>query len=233
MKKYLIVKDWESLWRMAHLQVVQMTVLVPIFGYLILFSDWFTQHLEIDSASQIWKLHFLYYGFTSLAIGTILFNITCPSQIRNHGNVADYVDKDLPTMHRNSIRSMLLCMSRLFEVYEEKVENISHVVVQSLRAIIVAESADNKEKVLVPMTKELSGVSANNAEKRENVKAALIQNMVGFFELLNVSKETERKWITCFYTGGLILIFVPSFTMLLEILGKSGKLLMGWVLGLI
>lgn len=76
---------------------MQSTIAVPIIGYMILLSERLQEFLKltIDSSLEVTstRLYFLYFGLSSLAIATIIFNIRCPDVVKNHRASFDYVDK--------------------------------------------------------------------------------------------------------------------------------------------
>ena len=43
----MINAKWDAIWRIGNLKIVQLTILVPILGYFILFGDWFAENVEV------------------------------------------------------------------------------------------------------------------------------------------------------------------------------------------
>jgi hypothetical protein len=76
-----------------------MTVLIPAVGYLLLFNDklhgyfdlWSEIFHDSPSSPLPWRLFSLYFGLTMLAIGSIVFQIRCPPEIKRYGNEIDYI----------------------------------------------------------------------------------------------------------------------------------------------
>ena len=56
---------WDELRALGTSKLVQLTFLIPVLGYFILFGEMFNEYLELtfDSEISYWRVYFLYLGF--------------------------------------------------------------------------------------------------------------------------------------------------------------------------
>ena len=113
------IPTWASLRSIGNSRAVQASVAFPVIGYLILLSSQFTsifdgglagqaQHQERDWWSHLWaiKLYFVYFGLLNLGIGSALYQLRCPRQIKKHGDWEDYVRIDGEAMTYSYIEAL-------------------------------------------------------------------------------------------------------------------------------
>jgi len=79
-----------------------MTVLIPVLGYMLIFNERIIPYLglteellgrqlhSIDPIHVSWRLLFIYFGLCLLALGSILYQIFCPPEIKRHATAVDY-----------------------------------------------------------------------------------------------------------------------------------------------
>ena len=121
------LEHWDKLRNLIASRLVQATIVVPVIGYMILFSVELQEFLKLTIDSKLiadsevsvnsWRLYFLYFGFSSLAVSAIIFNVRCPDEVKLHGNAFDFVDKQKPIMREARLRNM----AELLEYYEYEV----------------------------------------------------------------------------------------------------------------
>jgi len=104
------IPTWARLRSIGNSRAVQASVAFPVIGYLILLSSQFTSIFDGGVAGQarpendwwdhLWaiKLYFVYFGLLNLGIGSALYQLSCPRQIKKHGDWEDYVRIDGPVM---------------------------------------------------------------------------------------------------------------------------------------
>jgi hypothetical protein len=99
------VPRWSQLRGFGTSRLVRSTILVPLIGYLILFSNDLTRYFYLvvdgdvaDMTIVPPRLYFLYFGFCGLAIGSILFSWLCPPVVKSHGAAFEFVANEYDTM---------------------------------------------------------------------------------------------------------------------------------------
>jgi hypothetical protein len=90
---------WSTLRALGISPLAQATVLVPIFGYLVLFNEHVVRHLRLstrffpaDSLLHLSdRLFLLYLGLFIVGVGTIGFRMSCPRVIKLHALATEFV----------------------------------------------------------------------------------------------------------------------------------------------
>ena len=76
---------WDELRRLGNHKLVQLTVVVPIVGYLILLNKqlaaYYALYFDANATDISYRLYCLYFGFTFLGIASLLFNLLCPKLV--------------------------------------------------------------------------------------------------------------------------------------------------------
>src|SRR5260221_7846873 len=93
---------WSELRTLGQSNMVRASVLMPVFGYLLLFNENVRQYLTIlyDATGllrhfpSMWRVWMLYYGSFSLAIGSIFFAILCPVFIKQYASAFQMADTE-------------------------------------------------------------------------------------------------------------------------------------------
>ncbi len=100
---------WDNLRGLIASRLVQSTIVVPVIGYIILFSADLQDYLRIvfddpDTTTISPRLFWLYFGFCSLALSAIAFNWQCPREVRIHGASFRFVGSELSIMTKPRLR---------------------------------------------------------------------------------------------------------------------------------
>lgn len=87
---------WSFIRSLGSSQLSKSTIFIPIIGYIILFGNEYQDYFKVIFENYNYqKMIFLYYGFTLIAIGTILFSLTCPSIIKIYQSEEEYINGKL------------------------------------------------------------------------------------------------------------------------------------------
>jgi hypothetical protein len=100
---------WSSLSGIGNSRVAQLTVLMPVVGYLVLFNaeiaTWLETVIPQRSKSEIpsvWdglfehNLSFLYFGLLTFGLAVTVFNVAAPRQVRRFPNFESYIENMMP-----------------------------------------------------------------------------------------------------------------------------------------
>ncbi|MEM1371744.1 MAG: hypothetical protein AAGG72_05895 [Pseudomonadota bacterium] len=95
---------WSKLAGFAKSKMVAGTVLIPLFGTILLFNDATVQFVSLDErvlramglepSEQLFSLnmlYFTYFGLCSLGFGALVFNVFCPREVKNYPQIDDYI----------------------------------------------------------------------------------------------------------------------------------------------
>ncbi|MGJ8629043.1 MAG: hypothetical protein ACSHXB_18940 [Sulfitobacter sp.] len=105
-----------------------MTIIIPIFGYLIIFNDTFAELLassmnwvcsafrggscaetefgEIDRDFLLRRVVNIYFALTSIAASTLFYQLFCPHEIKKFGDVESYVATNTKVYHHEFNRRL-------------------------------------------------------------------------------------------------------------------------------
>jgi hypothetical protein len=92
---------WSELRALGQSNLVRASVLMPAFGYILLLNENAHQYLTIKYDGwllhylpSVWRIWFLFYGTFSLALGSILFSVFCPVDIKRYWTAFEMVDAE-------------------------------------------------------------------------------------------------------------------------------------------
>jgi hypothetical protein len=92
---------WSKLRELGQSSLVRSSVLMPVFGYLLLLNEQVHAFLVLhqydagwpfNRLPSLWRLWLLFYGSFSLAIGSILFSLRCPTEIKRYAAPFDLAE---------------------------------------------------------------------------------------------------------------------------------------------
>jgi len=100
--------QWSALRGFGNSPPAKLTILIPLIGYLIIFNDKIVPFLELSrqitgassdyGASISPKLLSIYFGLCLIAVGTAIYSMLCPTEVKYYGSSAAYVRGDGPSL---------------------------------------------------------------------------------------------------------------------------------------
>jgi hypothetical protein len=95
---------WSLLRDLGQSNLVRASVLMPVFGYLLLLNEHVHDYLIIrydgdwpfNRLPSIWRVWMLFYGSFLLAMGSILFAWCCPVVIKRYASAFSLADTERP-----------------------------------------------------------------------------------------------------------------------------------------
>ncbi|WP_139316307.1 hypothetical protein [Pseudochrobactrum sp. B5] len=99
---------WSVLSNIGKSKIIKLTIFVPIIGMYLLFNDRVIDFLKFDSTFMknlglnvdsdvngftFSNIYFVYFGLCFVGVGSFLFNIFCPDEIKSTSYIMDYVSK--------------------------------------------------------------------------------------------------------------------------------------------
>lgn len=218
LKQLSKIRRWDELHALGTNRIVQLTSIVPIFGYFLLFGESFNEYLTLnfggdaeigESAPEVslWRAYWLYYGFCFLAAASLLFSIFCPPPVKSHGAAYDFVDKESNT------------------ILPSRESHMSSVVRMAKYANARNPSWPDPEEA------ERIFSEADNEMRQQNAKAfsqwhkisgsvrslELNELMTEYFVILKDTRVGARTWISYLYLLGFGAISVPTTWTFLEV----------------
>jgi hypothetical protein len=100
--------EWSALRGFGNSPPAKLTILIPLIGYLIIFNDKIVPFLELSQqitgassdygASISPRLLSIYFGLCLIAVGTAIYSMRCPTEVKYYGSSAAYVGGDGPSL---------------------------------------------------------------------------------------------------------------------------------------
>ena len=93
----MITPSWDRLRIIGNSRLVQLTAIMPIVGYLIIFNQHVVSALHLDNSLfgsiteefLISRLRLLYFGLFFTGIGSLLFSLFCPPKIKQYADAVE------------------------------------------------------------------------------------------------------------------------------------------------
>jgi len=110
---------WSAIRRVGQSRLLALTIVVPFLGSLLLFNQavvdvltlspelvrrWF--HLTVDASADaarkltLARLYYVYFGLTFLGVGSALFVLFCPLDIKNYSTAIEYQTTEGPLVSK-------------------------------------------------------------------------------------------------------------------------------------
>ena len=182
--------EWNNIKKIGQSKIVGMTIMVPIFGYLIFFNDFlinffkdymsFLQTISKNNITINDKLFYLYFGFSFLGVASILYKIFSPNLINEYISMREYIKDEKELLTNTNIRNLF-----------NKLKNMNIKEVEILQDKIIP--VDIIEK------------------------STIIEIMKTNWDYYNNLYKFIRCTIVVFYIIGFIFISVPSMNMFYNI----------------
>lgn len=196
---------WDEISRIGRLKIVQLTVLIPIFGYLIIFGDWFKQNFTVFGEYPMWKMYFLYFGFTLVALASLAYNFRCPRLVIIYGSAVSYVTTENQIMNDRMAKTLLLnlCLefiSNPLQARSKFTQNVATFI----------DNINPEEYENVSILEEAITRKLDKAKPRAEF-------MYSYFEVLEECRSKSRYLVVSLYLLGFLLIAIPSIAMFIAI----------------
>ena len=90
---------WSILRIIGNSTMGKAAIIVPVLGYLLLFNHEVVDFLKLHSSicrdcAVPWRLNLFYFGSLLIAIGSVLFGLTCPPVIDRHPGAHDFYEAE-------------------------------------------------------------------------------------------------------------------------------------------
>jgi hypothetical protein len=117
-----IVPTWSTLRTLGQSKLLLLTALIPFLGTLILFNQQFVDFLLLspsivgrwigvtgssaEEASRnmtLGRLQLTYFGLVFLGLGSFLFAISCPHEVKRNDGISEFIERERPLITRSRI----------------------------------------------------------------------------------------------------------------------------------
>jgi hypothetical protein len=199
LKRGKVVLPWSLLRSVGNSRAAKLTVLIPLIGYLILLNDDIVSHLTLsrdvfgDAADHtLTRLLAVYVGLVLVAVGSVVFAIRCPGEVKRHGSPEEYIAGDEPSMSDKQIA----IIERNLEVGDDIARN------------------DSNEYGAYYFGRPNPDIEDFRRSGRE--LARIRMNL--FYEMLDRSRPISRWIAAIFFLAGFICLSIPSTLVFLKVI---------------
>lgn len=109
-----VARPWSDLRGISNSYPAKSTIVIPLIGYYILFNEYLVKWLHL--AQQVGgstpadhiprRVLWLYMGLCSIAIGTFIYALRCPPEVKKYGDFKDYVNGDGPALTDDAVEEI-------------------------------------------------------------------------------------------------------------------------------
>lgn len=204
--------DWLEIRRIGNSKLVQFTILIPVLGYLIIFSEWFIKDIIGSSSGfyHMWKIYTLYYGLSFIAFGSLIYNIYCPKIYRNYGSLAEYINNEERLYNKSNMTRVILATINIIRKYKTFLPLDAGSNVRSFYPnYINIEINDQRKRSITNKATEV-------------VDTGQIVEYLAAYYLVHSDVNTKQRLIVLILYGiGFILVAIPSLAMFIEVIIKT------------
>lgn len=205
------IPSWESIRKIGQSKILGLTILVPILGYMILFNEQLVHYFELSkdiftstvidaspdgvniSNDNKSRLFYFYFGFSFLGFGSLIYQLFCPSIIKEHSSDREFIRDGLSLMT------------------EKRIDLVRRYLGQKVDESLFPELADLKQRFKI--AKEMN---LEHGTKHRELAAKDLMLMQWQYE--NWSYFIARIFIFALYLLGFGILAIPTLEMFKNVL---------------
>ena len=199
--KYKIPNS-SSLTLLGQSKLVKMTMLIPIFGYLILFNESVVSFvltsfdlvgLGFTEVQEKTKLYYIYFGLTSLGLASFVYQISCPQLMKEYSSVRQYLRENIDYMTLHRVES--IC---------------NHVVTRNGSTHQVTSNIQD-------IIRRINDEQLSSPEKDDLLRNSSIDLLQHFWNFSTWSSFLLRGLVSVLFIIGFLCLIIPSFKMFVAV----------------
>jgi hypothetical protein len=202
---------WRDLRAVGSSNIVKSTILIPFFGYMIMFNSHLEGYFDLsnlfvweaDQAAS-YRLFFLYFGLSSMGLASLIFQICCPGPIKLNIDIVTYVDREYKVISKYRLRMLVGMITQAYEHIRSSRQWLSPYM---------AEAADS--------------VIVSSADERENGKEFELEALKVQRNSMNISSPIARRLIAILYMIGFFLLSIPTVDTFVRVSPAFGSAMLG------
>lgn len=210
----LHIPPWENIRKIGQSKLLSLTIFIPILGYMILFNEHVVHIFELSkdlfydfatstkrisdqqnhvSEGNRTRLFYFYFGFTFLGLGSLLYQIFCPSLIKDYGSDRIFIREEVSLMTEKRFRLVLSFLDQNGETSPIEIDDL-----------LERHEASKKTSTLDVKQKEEA--------------AAATDLMLMQWQSENWSLPIIRMAVFILYSLGFLVLAIPSIKIFLKVL---------------
>jgi hypothetical protein len=201
---------WTDLRGLSNTQAVRLTIFLPIVGYWIILNERVVSEIAdltelVDpnkkgQPSPPWRLFATYFGLSMIAVGSGLYQLFCPREVKENPDPAAYASRYTGDLTLNDIEE-----SRIVEALEKGDEHAQHSYAASHHKF-------NRRRMNAG-TEEM---------QRAVIKDGKAEVLQIHFDLLNSFWYSARITVLFMYLFGFFVLAFPAVDIFRRVVGIVG-----------
>jgi hypothetical protein len=191
---------WSTLRSIGNSSIVKLTIVIPVLGYLIIFNQSLSKYLALIhevfhdpdplvAGHVSWRLTYLYLGLCWFGIGSALFAIFCPPELKKYGSPSEYIGGEIDNL---------------------SILELNNIVEQLDSSVI----ADKLTKHVTNLMERYDIFSAGAAPRDDEIEA---DGMTIYFQNLDQTATITRGSVAIFFSLGTCFTAVPTIEVFLRV----------------
>ncbi len=207
--------NWINVKFVVNSKIMKLTILIPIFGYLLLFNQYIFDFIKLsdtfvtDSTNENTNLSFLeqiynyvfnstefrlysyYFGLSFLGVSSLIYIIRCPGFIKDYDSHIALVND-----YYNSIEPLAL------EYLTDKMKEENYI----------------NDEYFKNVKQELANINLSYGKGDESRFKALMRSVLrDLWMAENTIRQKSIKWAIWLYLIGFLVIAIPTLTIFLNV----------------
>ncbi|WP_408913787.1 hypothetical protein [Brucella pseudogrignonensis] len=185
---FKFIPKWSTLRGAGNSRFSRLTVLTPVFGYIILYLDFFRGissllFMESDAPANFWEsapILMIYFGLCTFSVGVVIYQMLCSDIVKRYDSHISYVlavRTSLSKFECEVILQKIIASTSTSDGARSRAEHLS-------KSINLAVDVKDDNKIFV---------------------------LTQHYHALNVENVMGRLISSVFIASGSVLIFLPTF----------------------
>jgi hypothetical protein len=195
------IPKWTRLREIGNSSATKMTILIPLVGYLIIFNQNVVGLLTLSRElvgmpahqEPSTRLLCMYFGLCLIAVGSIVYNVLCPSIVKRYTSAPEFIGNELAHV------------STLFTV-----ENISlELLASPYKEDYARIRFDLNSSISKYMPEGIDDIAT--VQRRKDLLFEANKNTLTlYYDFLNLKYPWARATASVLFASGLTLLALPS-----------------------
>jgi hypothetical protein len=195
---------WSKLRDLGQSNLVRASVLMPVFGYLLLLNEHVHTYLTIQYDADglghylppTWRVWMLFYGSFLLALGSMLFAWWCPAQIKLYASEFQMADTERPHLTAH---------------------NLTHQIADKIKALYDSMSDWEDSIFEMPRLKpDLDNLGAGTSQELQTSDQWGL-GLIHIWRVSDIKHPKLRILILVLFRVGIVLLTVPAIVTFLQV----------------
>ena len=222
---------WSLLRTIGNSKIFNLTIIIPVIGYFILFNDEVVRNLEFSEAvigspvkeyrglrdQTLFKLFCVYFGFYVLATGLILYYAFCPNLIKRYKTYVDYITAEIELVTEKKVRELRRLNAMLGGTNSFDFEAL-YSLLQYFLDVLHKEKPNEDQRSPEELAHQIENLRRERQLNINNLMSDVYENS-------DKSRPFARVLVFSLFVLGFTFLAIPSLMMFCQVLLRAIDLL--------